>query len=148
MSPITLKYAGVMLLAGVGIPILATLNARLGARIGAPAVAATLVFSVALVAGVAAVLLTTGFGPTARLAGQPPYLFSAGLFMAFYVLSVTIIAPKFGVGNAIFCVLLGQMISATIIDHFGLGAATHPLDLTRGAGLALMAGGLFLILKG
>jgi transporter family-2 protein len=148
MSQDTVRFAVVMLLAGIGIPILATLNARLGARIGSPAVAATVVFSVALVAGLVVMALTSGTSPVSKLAGQPPYLFTAGLFMAFYVLSVTIIAPKFGVGNAIFCVLLGQMISATIIDHFGLGAAVRALDLTRGAGLALMAGGLFLILKG
>ena len=40
-------YAIIMLLAGVGIPILAGLNAALGARIGSPAAAATVLFIVA-----------------------------------------------------------------------------------------------------
>lgn len=40
-------YAVVMLLAGVGIPVLAALNAGLGSRIGSPAAAATVLFVVA-----------------------------------------------------------------------------------------------------
>ena len=145
----TAKYASVMLLAGIGIPVLAALNARLGARIGSPAAAAMVVFTVALSAGVLTMLLTTGPKPLTQLAQQPPLLFTAGLFMAFYVLSVTFIAPKFGVGNAVFCVLLGQMISATVIDHFGLfGATLRPVTLLRASGLGVMASGLFLILKG
>jgi len=144
----TAKYASVMLLAGVGIPILAALNAKLGARIGSPAAAAMVVFTVALCVGVVAMLVTTGPRPLSQLAAQPPHLFAAGLFMAFYVLSVTYIAPKFGVGNAVFCVLLGQMISAAAIDNFGLiGATVRPLTLMRGAGIGLMASGLLLILK-
>ena len=65
--------------------------------------------------------------------------------MAFYVLSVTWIAPHFGVGNAIFFVLLGQLAAAAAIDHFGLfGARVTPLGFTRAAGIALMAAGLAL----
>ena len=53
-------------------------------------------------------------------------------------------APRFGVGNAVFFVLLGQLISAAAIDHFGLfGAQISPLSLTRAAGIGLMAAGVF-----
>jgi transporter family-2 protein len=34
MSTETLRYAAIMLLAGIGIPVLAALNAQLGNRIG------------------------------------------------------------------------------------------------------------------
>ncbi|MEM9127998.1 MAG: DMT family transporter, partial [Pseudomonadota bacterium] len=74
------------------------------------------------------------------------HLFLAGVLVAFYVLSITFVAPRFGVGNAIFFVLLGQMISAAVIDHFGLfGAQRTPLDAMRLTGILLMAGGLALI---
>ena len=69
--------------------------------------------------------------------------------MAFYVLSITYIAPRFGVGNAVFFVLLGQLISSAIIDQFGLfGAKPAPLSLTRAAGIAMMAGGVLLTQRG
>lgn len=137
-------YAATMLCAGIGIPVLAALNAALGQRLGSPTAAAVILFCVALtVTGVAA--LITGPGALIKATGAPPHLFLGGTLVAFYVLSITAIAPRFGVGNAVFFVLVGQLISAALIDHFGLfGAPIKPMTLTRGAGLALMACGVVL----
>ncbi|OOY05140.1 DMT family transporter [Thioclava sp. F28-4] len=146
--PDALRYAAIMLAAGIGIPVLAALNAQLGSRIGSPAVAAVVLFSVALLGAVLAVAVTTGPSSFARIPDQPKYLFLAGVLIAFYVLSITFIAPRFGVGNAVFFVLLGQMISAAAIDQFGLfGALVRPITLMRGAGIGFMCLGLFLIQK-
>ncbi|PWJ22395.1 DMT family transporter [Jannaschia seohaensis] len=137
-------HALIMFAAGVGIPILAALNARLGANIGGPAAAALVLFTVALVVAGAATALT-GPAALARVVGQPWHLFGAGLLIAFYVLSVTWIAPAFGVGNAVFFVLLGQLVSAALIDQFGLfGAKAVVLSPMRVLGLATMAVGLAL----
>ncbi|HCW84608.1 MAG TPA: hypothetical protein DHC76_11445, partial [Rhodobacteraceae bacterium] len=39
----------------------------------------------------------------------------------------------------------GQLISAAIIDHFGLfGAKINPLSITRAGGIFLMAAGVYL----
>ena len=139
-----LRYALVMLAAGIGIPVLAALNASLGQRIGSPAAAALCLFAVAfLVTG--AVTLLTGPGALRAVATQPPHLFLGGVLVAFYVLSITWIAPHFGVGNAVFFVLLGQLVAAAIIDHFGLfGARVSPLSPMRAAGIAVMALGVLL----
>ena len=136
------SQALIMVLAGIGIPILAALNARLGANIGSPAAAATILFVVAFcTAGVTA--LFTGLEPLRALSGQPKHLFLAGALIAFYVLSITYIAPTFGVGNAVFFVLLGQLISAAAIDHFGLfGAQVTPINTLRILGIAVMAAGV------
>ncbi len=137
-------YALTMLAAGIGIPLLAALNAALGQRMGSPAAAATILFCVALIATLG-VLLLTGPGALARAAGAPRHLFLAGLFVAFYVLTVTWIAPRFGVGNAVFFVLLGQLISAAAIDHFGLFTAqVAPLTLTRALGISVMGLGVWI----
>ena len=86
----------------------------------------------------------TGPGPLARLATAPRHLLLGGALVAFYILSVTYLAPRMGIGNAIFAVLLGQLVSAAAIDHFGLfGANVTPLNATRTLGLALMAGGVW-----
>lgn len=136
-------YALIMLLAGIGIPLLAALNAALGQHIGSPAAAALVLFAVAFII-CAAVTAITGPGALAGVAGAPRHLFLAGLFVAFYVLSVTYIAPHFGLGNAVFFVLLGQLISTAAIDHFGLfGARITPLSGTRAAGIALMVAGVW-----
>lgn len=138
-----------MLLAGIGIPLLAALNAQLGARLGAPIAAGFVLFSVGFVAASLLLLLSGQAGALASVFAQPKHLFLAGLLMAFYAFSITWVAPRFGVGNAVFCVLLGQMISTTVIDHFGLfGALIRPVSLTRASGILAMVTGLALIQRG
>ncbi len=142
-----MQYAGIMLMAGIGVPLLAALNAALGRLIGSPAVAATVLFAVAFVVAAGTALLTAPEA-AARLATAPKHLFLGGVLVAFYVLSITWIAPIIGVGNAVFFVLLGQLIAAAAIDHFGLfSAQVSPLSLTRAAGIALMAVGVFVTQK-
>lgn len=145
--PPTTAYALTMLAAGIGIPILAALNAGLGTRLGSPVAAAAILFTVALSVTLL-VLAAKGAPALAAVTGAPKHLFLAGLLVAFYILSITFIAPKFGVGNAVFFVLLGQLVSAALIDHFGLfGARISPLSLSRAGGIALMAAGVFLTQK-
>lgn len=140
----TSTYAFVMLCAGFGIPILAALNAALGSRIGSPVAASVVLFAVAFVTTIIAYTFI-GTKPALSLFSAPKHLYFAGALIAFYVLSITFIAPHFGIGNAVFFVLLGQLISAAAIDHFGLfGAQISPLSLTRAGGIALMAGGVYL----
>lgn len=143
-----LRYATIMLAAGIGIPVLAALNAQLGQRLGAPVAAAAVLFTVALLIAVGAMVIG-GSAPALRaLPGTPKHLFLAGALVAFYVLSITWVAPRFGVGNAVFCVLVGQMLSAAVIDHFGLfGALVRPMSAGRLGGLVLMAMSLVLIQK-
>ena len=133
----------IMLAAGVGIPVLAALNAALGQRLGSPIAAGLVLFIVAFSTTGAVFLLS---GASLRgVVSAPPHLFLGGCLVAFYVLTITWVAPSFGVGNAVFFVLIGQLISAAIIDHFGLfGAAQHPLTLARAGGIGVMAAGVFL----
>jgi len=136
--------ASIMLAAGLGIPILASLNAALGQFIGSPVVAVTVLLGVAFLS-ICLISLTTNNFPMIKLIEAPKHLFVAGFFVVFYMLSVTAIAPHFGIGNAIFFVLLGQLISAAFIDHFALfGSSGSALTLTRATGLALMSLGVWL----
>lgn len=137
-------YALIMLVAGIGIPILAALNAALGTRLGSPVSAAVILFCVALSA-TSLTWLASGARGLTGLSHVPKHLMLAGVLIAFYVLSITWVAPRFGVGNAVFFVLLGQLISAAAIDHFGLfGARVSPLSLTRATGIAVMAMGVWI----
>lgn len=148
LSAETFRYGLVMLAAGIGIPILAALNAQLGGRLGSPSAAALCLFVVAVLTCTVVVAVT---GPSALKAVvlAPKHLFLGGVLVAFYVLSITYIAPHFGIGNAVFFVLIGQLISAALIDQFGLfGAKLSPISATRAAGIALMAVGVLLTQKG
>jgi bacterial/archaeal transporter family-2 protein len=143
------RHAALMFAAGVGIPLLAALNANLGQRIGSPVAAGVVLFAVAFVSALAVLFVTRGQGALALVPGQPPVLFLAGCLVAFYILSITFVAPRFGLANAILFVLLGQLVSAAVIDATGLmGLAARPVSLTRLAGLVLMAAGVFLSQRG
>ena len=143
------RYAALMFAAGVGIPLLAALNANLGQRIGSPVAAGVVLFAVAFLAALLLLLVTGGAGTLARVPGQPPVLFLAGCLVAFYVLSITFVAPHFGLANAILFVLLGQMVSAAIIDATGLmGLAAREVTPMRVLGLVVMAVGLVMSQRG
>jgi transporter family-2 protein len=138
------NYAAIMLIAGIGIPVLAALNAALGLRLGSPISAGVILFCVALITATIA-WVVSGAPSMAKAVSAPKHLFLAGTLVAFYVLSITYVAPKFGVGNAVFFVLIGQLISAAAIDHFGLfGAKVSPLTLTRATGISVMALGVWI----
>ena len=133
-----------MLLAGVGIPVMAALNAGLGSRLDSPVLAALILFAVALVVALAVFLLSGG-QDSIPWHSAPRHQYFGGILVAFYVLSITWTAPRIGVGNAVFLVLLGQLVASAVIDHLGLfGAPRSPLGPARSAGIALMALGMLL----
>ena len=136
-------YAVTMLFAGIGIPIMAALNAGLGTRLESPALAAAVLFLVAMVASLSYLLLVEGVPIAFSAPSTPFYYYLGGLFVVFYVLSVTWIAPRFGIGNAVSFVLLGQLLSMATIDQFALlGAPQMSLTLPRLMGLFFMAIGV------
>lgn len=149
MTPDNFRYAIIMLAAGIGIPVLAALNAHLGRAIASPAAAASVLFVIACAVSVVTMVATSGGAALAEIPSQPKHLLFGGVLVAFYVLSVTWVAPRFGLGNAIVCVLIGQLISAAVIDQFGLmGAMVRELTALRAGGLALMAAGAIIVVKG
>jgi transporter family-2 protein len=78
----------------------------------------------------------------------PLWAFAGGFFVVFCVLSVTAIAPIIGLGNAIFLVLLGQIVATTTIDHFGFfGAIQDQVSFRKSAGIAQMILGIMLTRK-
>ena len=142
---------GLLALASGGlIAVQAAANAALSRAIqgNVPFVATTL-FLVAL-AGAAVVLASSGRGlPSAgQLAEAPWWSYTGGLIVAFYVFTITFLAPRIGVGNAIALIVAGQVLAALAIDHFGLmRSLVFELSWTRAAGALLMTIGVFLALK-
>ncbi len=137
-------YAPIMLIAGIGVPILAVLNAGLGKELGSAPAACVILSLVALVTS-AVILLATGPQAILNTFSSSKHLFFGGVLFIVYILSITFIAPKFGLGNAIFFILLGQILSASIIDHFGLfGAISQSLSYQRITGIFIMVLGIWL----
>ena len=139
-----LSFATIMLLAGIGIPVMAAMTASLGKHLNSPVAASAFAFFMAFCIALLALIITDK-SFVKQIPTTPKYLFVAGAFIAFYVLSISFVAPHFGIGNAIFFVLLGQLLSAAIIDHYGLfGAQINHLSMMRFSGIIAMAFGVWL----
>ena len=139
-----LSFATIMLLAGIGIPIMAAMTSSLGKHLNSPVAASAFAFFMAFCIALLALMITDK-SFVKQIPTSPKYLFVAGAFIAFYVLSISFVAPHFGIGNAIFFVLLGQLLSAAIIDHYGLfGAQINHLSMMRFSGIIAMAFGVWL----
>ena len=142
-----LSYAGIMLLAGFAIPVMAAMSGGIGVRVGNPSFATATVFGLAFLV-CAAAAIATGLPRLGQIATVPPWLYLGGACVAYYGLSITFVGPRFGLANAIFCVLVGQIIAAAAIDHFGwFGTQNTPIDGKRLLGMAVMVAGLFLAKK-
>ncbi len=142
MSVVQYSLSALMVFAGTCIPVMAAANARLGVELGSPMRAVTILCLVATAMAVA-LLFGSSSPPVAGFAGHP-LLYLAGVLFVLYIGGITVSAPRIGLGNAIFFVIVGQLVSAAVIDHQGwLGAAQTPLSFKRGVGLLLTVVGVY-----
>lgn len=146
--PNSIFYPLIMLVAGIGIPVMATLNSGLGVKLGSSALATTILFFVGLVVSLFYLLQSKGSSIEFLKGNISWYFYLGGILVAFYILSVTWVSPRYGVGNAVSFVLLGQLIAISVIDHFGLlGAPQTSMDSSRAFGIFMMVIGVFLVIK-
>jgi bacterial/archaeal transporter family-2 protein len=138
------------LVSGALIPVQAAANAALSKSIrGNVPFSALALFVIAGAATVLALVIAREPIPdVASFRAAPWWSYVGGVIVAFYVFSITFLAPRLGVGTAISLVVTGQILAALTIDHFGLlRSLTFPLSPTRLLGAALIGIGVFLALR-
>ena len=138
------------LVSGALIPVQAAANAALSrAILGNVAAAALTLLAVAAATTLLAYGLLGGPAPAwEHFRSAPWWSYTGGIIVALYVLTITFLAPRLGVGTAITLIVTGQVLGALLIDHFGLlRSLTFPLTSARVAGAVLMIAGAFLALR-
>ena len=139
-----LNYAVWAFAAGALIPVLAVCNGALARLTGNPVLSVAILFVIGLACS-AGVLVFAGTHGVMAVRQAPLWMFCGGLIVAFYVLSVSVLAPRFGVGNTILFAVAAQIVTSTLIDHFGLlGMAARPVSALRLVGVAILVCGLVL----
>jgi transporter family-2 protein len=130
--------------AGALIPLMALLNAGLARSVGGQLQATVILFATGLIASLLLALISTARLPALHaLAGVSPQHYAGGLIVGFYVLSITFIVPRFGVGNAILFAVAAQLITSALMDHFALaGASARPVTSMRALGLFIVIAGV------
>lgn len=144
-----LIFLALALITGALIPIQAATNVAFSKSIGTPSITGLMVFIVGLAGMLLFVLLSRASFPTQQqLSSAPLYSYLGGLIIATYVVMITILIPKVGVGTAIGLIVTGQIICAVAIDHFGLfNVAVRTINSTRIVGMLLMIAGVYLVMK-
>jgi len=115
-----------------------------GRALGEPIYATVIVFFVAiLIALLASVVFGKSSLTTQNLQNLAPFDYGAGLIVAFYVISATVLAPKIGVANFIVMAVSSQILFSLMIDHFGLfRAPVKPISMTQLFGAVMLLIGL------
>ena len=135
---------GLMITAGIAVPVMAAMNASLGRSLGNPLLAVSILCGVATCT---TLILLVIWPPSSAGRSWPanPSSYLAGILFVLYIGSITYSAPRIGLGNAVFLVLLGQLACAAAIDHFGwFNSIASPISGKRAAGLLLMMIGVYL----
>lgn len=144
------RGAAVVLTAVVGgfIALQAPINATLGQRVGSFQ-AALLSFATGTVLLAAIVVLARGgLGQLANARGLPWYFFTGGVLGAAYVTTVLVTVRTLGAGAVVAATITGQLTASVALDHFGLlGVERQPVSLARVVGVALLAAGVYLIVR-
>lgn len=140
----TVSYAIWAFAAGALIPLMAILNAGVARTAGGPVAATVILLGTGLIASLLLAMITTVRLPNLHtLARIAPHQYAGGIIVGFYVLSITFIAPRFGIGNAILFAVAAQLITSALIDHFALAGATlRPLTTMRAVGLLMVITGV------
>jgi bacterial/archaeal transporter family-2 protein len=138
-----------ILTAGAGISVLTQqiLNANLRAEINSAVWSGFISYFVGLLCMVGlAVVFRDPLPSPAIMARVPLWAWGGGIFGAIFIGLSIITIPKLGGAAYIAILVMGQMIAALTVDHFGwLGVPERPIDLPRMLGVALLVGGVVLI---
>ena len=138
-------YLIVALAAGVALATQSAINTQLAKAMSGEAVIATFIsFAVGtIVLFFIAWIKTDLWGNLSTVPSQPWWKLIGGILGAVVVFTTVLLAPKLGITAMLFFIIVGQLITATTIDHFGLiGMPIREVNITKFIGLIIVAFGL------
>ena len=138
-------YLIVALAAGVALATQSAVNTQLAKAMSGEAVIATFIsFAVGtIVLFFIAWVKTDLWGNLSAIPSQPWWKLIGGVLGAVVVFTTVLLAPKLGITAMLFFIIVGQLITAATIDHFGLiGMPIREVNITKFIGLIIVAFGL------
>ena len=138
-------YLIVALAAGVALATQSAINTQLAKAMSGEAVIATFIsFAVGMIVlFFIAWVKTDLWGNLSAIPSQPWWKLIGGVLGAVVVFTTVLLAPKLGITAMLFFIIVGQLITAATIDHFGLiGMPIREVNITKFIGLIIVAFGL------
>lgn len=137
------------LIAGVSMSIQSGVNGQLRAALGQPLVAAFISFLSGTVTLLLLLLVTrTGFPGMQELGAVSLYKYTGGMLGVIVVTFVILSVQQVGASNMFVLIIAGQLITALLMDHFGiLGLRLNPVNFQKMAGILLVVAGAYLVTR-
>lgn len=138
-------YLLLALAAGTALASQSAINTQLAKAVGGePLVATFISFAVGtILLFIIALFKTDLWDGLSEIPRQPWWKLLGGVLGAGVVFSTVLLAPKLGITAMLFFIIIGQLLSAATIDHFGLiGMPVREINLVKLIGLTIVAFGL------
>lgn len=137
---------GLTVFAGGLIALQAPINGMLGKTVGS-LTAATISFIIGTIALIG-ITLVTGVGDPGEAKTLPWYYLVGGVLGAVYVTTALVAVQTLGAGGVTAATIAGQLTASVVVDRYGLfGVDERPLTWQRMLGVALLAAGVFLVVR-
>jgi transporter family-2 protein len=133
------------LIGGVAVGLQTPIAGAMGQRIGGTASSFVVHVSGMILSGV--LLILRGGEKVRDWHTLPWYMLGAGFLGVVLFQTINITMPRLGSTMMIALIIIGQLLTGIIIDHFGLlGVATRHIDIPRLVGVvALLIGGYLIV---
>ena len=137
------------IIAGVAMSIQSGINAQLRVAIQHPLLAAFISFiGGTLALGILLLFSKQTIPGMTAYSGIEWYKFIGGFLGAFIVFVALISVQEIGASNMIVLIIAGQLLTAVMMDHFGiLGMRTNPISIQKMLGILLVIAGAWLVNK-
>jgi transporter family-2 protein len=135
--------------AGIAITIQSGVNSQLRTAIQHPLMAAFISFVVGTIALAVLLIFSKDTIPgLSQYADVNWYKYTGGLLGAFVVTVTLVSVSQIGAGNMFVLIVAGQLITAVLMDHFGvLGLKQDPVSIQKLLGICLLVAGAWLVNK-
>ena len=142
-----LPYILLALLIGASIPVQVAANTTLRTFLGHPFWVSVAIFALGFILSLLLALGVRSPAPeVADLPAVPLWAWSAAFLAILYQVGTIIAGPRLGAASLIGLIIARQLITALIVDHFGLlNFALHPVNWQRILGAFLLIVGVALI---
>lgn len=134
-------------LSGIFMALQGSLNTALAKTVGLLE-GTFIVHVVGALATLLLLLLGLGQGNLSNYSKAPWYTYLGGVLSVAIIYLVVSAISKLGVAPATTAIIVGQVFTAALVDHLGwFGLESIPFSLGKALGIALMAGGAWLLLS-
>lgn len=135
------------ILAGIAMAVQSGINSQLRLAIQHPLMASLISFLVGTIALVLLMLFSRNALPELYQYSSVRWYYYAGGLLGAFVVTVTLLSvSKIGASNMFVLIIAGQLVTAVVIDHFGLlGIKQSAVSLQKLLGILLLVVGALLV---